>query len=64
MILDCGLRPGEIGKSISRGKDFGLKIEDFREAAINSGAFGFILKKSMRDNLIQTIREAFESRDD
>ena len=29
MILGFGLRPSEIGKSISRGKDFGLKIEDF-----------------------------------
>ncbi len=42
---DCGLRPSEIGKSISpqydhsdlrgrRGKDFGLKIEDFRSQIV------------------------------
>ena len=38
-------------------------IDEYRNAAATSGAFGFILKKSMRKELIQTIREAFESRD-
>lgn len=37
-------------------------IDEYREAAKTSGAFGFILKKSIRSELIQTIREAFESR--
>lgn len=37
-------------------------IDEYRDAAINSGAFGFILKKSMRDNLIQTIRGGFGSK--
>ena len=38
-------------------------IDEYRDAAINSGAFVFILKKSMRDNLIQSIRDAFKSQD-
>jgi len=39
-------------------------IDEYRDAAENSGAFGFVLKKSMRNKLIQTIRETFESRID
>ncbi len=38
-------------------------IDEYRDAAINSGAVAFILKKYMRDNLIQSIRGAFDSRD-
>ncbi len=37
-------------------------IDEYRNAATNSGAVAFVLKKFMRDNLIQTIREAFESK--
>ncbi len=38
-------------------------IDEYRDAATNSGAVAFILKKSMRDNLIQSIKGAFDSRD-
>ena len=37
-------------------------IDEYRDAATNSGAVAFVLKKFMRDNLIQTIREAFGSK--
>ena len=37
-------------------------IDEYRDAATTSGACGFILKKSMRNELTQTIRRAFESR--
>jgi len=37
-------------------------IDEYREAAETCGAFGFILKKSIRSELVQTIRAAFESR--
>ncbi len=38
-------------------------IDEYKDAATNSGALGFVLKKSMRDNLIQSIRGVFDSRD-
>jgi DNA-binding NarL/FixJ family response regulator len=34
-------------------------IDEYREAAITSGASGYIIKKSMRNELVQTIREVF-----
>jgi len=37
-------------------------IDEYRDAATNSGAVAFVLKKFMRDNLIQTIRGAFGSK--
>jgi DNA-binding NarL/FixJ family response regulator len=37
-------------------------IDEYRNAATNSGAVAFVLKKFMRDNLIQTIRGAFGSK--
>jgi len=36
-------------------------MDEYREAATTSGASGFVLKKSMRNELVQTIRMVFES---
>ncbi len=38
-------------------------IDEYRKAATNSGAVAFILKKFMRDELVQNIRDAFKSQD-
>jgi len=38
-------------------------MEEYREAAKTAGAVNFILKKSINEELIPAIREAFESRD-
>ncbi len=37
-------------------------IDEYRKAAITSGASGFVVKNVIKDELIQTIREAFESK--
>jgi len=36
-------------------------IDEYREAAINNGASGFVLKKIMRSELVKTIREVVSS---
>ncbi len=36
-------------------------IDEYRKAAITSGASGFVVKNVIKDELIQTIREVFES---
>ena len=35
-------------------------IDEYRKAAITSGASGFVVKNVIKDELVQTIREAFE----
>ena len=37
-------------------------FDEYREAATAAGAIGYILKKSMNENLIPAIREVFESK--
>ncbi len=34
-------------------------MDEYRNAATNSGASGFVLKKSMKNELTQTIRRVF-----
>ena len=55
----------ELKQIISEVKAIILTIYDmdeYREAAIANGACGFMSKKSMRNELTQTIRMVFESR--
>jgi DNA-binding NarL/FixJ family response regulator len=35
-------------------------IDEYRKAAITSGASGFVVKNVIKDELVQTIREVFE----